>query len=71
MGGKTWQLGSVTLTTWHPLSAKIGTNFDVKRRLFGRYSSLADSGHGIYGRGKKGFVRQKRTWKLTEIALVN
>jgi hypothetical protein len=35
------------LTTWHPLSTRVSTNFADKRQSLGRYTSFSNSGHGM------------------------
>jgi hypothetical protein len=50
------QKRSVTLTTWHPISEKVGTNIADKRRSLGRYSSLEDSDQGFFVRYFEIFV---------------
>jgi hypothetical protein len=39
---------NITLTTWHPLSANIGTNFADNCWSLGQYSSLVDSDHWAF-----------------------
>jgi hypothetical protein len=41
------EYGRMSLSRWHLVSAKVGTNFADKRRSLGRCSSLSDWDHGI------------------------
>jgi hypothetical protein len=49
------------VTTKQPLPANVGSNFADKRQSLGRYSSLADYGHGVW---LVFYIKDKFTIKL-------